>query len=267
MDGIVALRDAADRSRFGGKASALAHALNAGLPVPDGLALSADGVAAVLAGDPAALELIENRFGDCPVAVRSSCLDEDGASASFAGAHESLLGQRGTAMIREAVAQVEQSGSTAGAMAYRSGLGLAEKAAMAIVIQEMVPADIAGVMFTRNPMTGACERVIEATWGLGESVVAGLVTPDNYRVAPGGKRLERILGEKDMAIRMDPEGGTTEVDDDRVHKFCLSKKKLRRLDELATACDSVYGDIHHDVEFAFRGKRLFLLQRRPITRG
>lgn len=267
MEGIVELRDALEQSRFGGKASSLAFALNAGLPVPDGLALSAEGVAAVVAGDPAAMQLLAERFGDRPVAVRSSCLDEDGASASFAGAHESLLGQRGPEMIRDAVTQVQSSGSTDRAMAYRSGLGLAGSAAMAIVIQEMIASDVAGVMFTRNPVTGAHERVVEATWGLGEAVVSGIITPDNYRVAPGGERLERTLGEKDLAIHMDPDGGTTEVDDARVNRFCLSKKKLRRLDELAAACDVVYGDAQHDIEFAFRGKRLYLLQRRPITRG
>jgi pyruvate,water dikinase len=142
---------------------------------------------------------------------------------------------------------------------------------MAVVIQSLIDADMAGVLFTRNPVTGADERVVEASWGLGEAVVSGLVIPDRYRVARGGQTLERTLGDKDVAIRprsgLSAEVGTEEVpvNADMVDVFCLGEAELKALDRLATACDSIYGSTEHDIEFAFHGGDLFLLQRRPIT--
>ena len=90
-----------------------------------------------------------------------------------------------------AVETVYESGLLAGAQGYRAKLGLELSSRMAVVIQALIDADVAGVLFTRHPVTGADERVIEASWGLGEAVVAGLVTPDNYRLARGGQELER----------------------------------------------------------------------------
>jgi pyruvate,water dikinase len=144
---------------------------------------------------------------------------------------------------------------------------------MAVVIQALVDADMAGVLFTRNPVTGADERVIEASWGLGEAVVAGLVTPDSYRLERGGRELERILGDKDVAIRPRSNAGDSDpteevpVDPDKVDAFCLGDADLMALDTLATRCDDVFGSTDHDIEFAFRDGQLFLLQRRPITRA
>src|SRR5690606_4326790 len=130
---------------------------------------------------------------------------------------------------------------------YRSRMGLEESSRMAVVIQQLVDSDVAGVLFTRNPVTGADERVIEATWGLGEAVVCGLVTPDSYRVARGGREIERTLGEKDIAIRprsTDQGGEPTEevpVRPDLVDAFCLDEAQLSALDALAATCDEVFG--------------------------
>jgi pyruvate,water dikinase len=139
---------------------------------------------------------------------------------------------------------------------------------MGVVVQELVPADAAGVLFTRNPVTGAAERVIEASWGLGEAVVAGLVVPDRYRLDVRGRVLERVTGEKDVAVRAGP-GGAREiaVDAARVHAPCLDDAQLAELHALAKACDAVYGTGDHDIEFAFHAGAVFLLQRRPITGG
>ena len=264
---VVALERAQQRAEFGGKATQLGACLAAGLPVPTGLALSAAGVRAALNRDRLVLDQIEWTFGDGPVAVRSSGLDEDGAQASFAGAHQSLLGQRGLAMILAALDAVQRSGRTEAALAYRRGLGLSESTEMAAVLQHMVAADVAGVMFTRNPVTDRDERVIEASWGLGESVVAGLVTPDHYRLEPGGRLIERTLGEKDLSIVLAPDGGTHEVAEARLAEFCLTPSQLRSLDRLAGACDQGFGTSRHDIEFAFCDESVYLLQRRPITRG
>jgi pyruvate,water dikinase len=139
---------------------------------------------------------------------------------------------------------------------------------MGVVIQELVPAEVAGVLFTRNPVTGAVERVIEASWGLGEAVVAGLVVPDRYRLDTRGRVIEWSAGEKDIAVRAGP-GGTAEVAvaGPAVHAPCLNDAQLAALHVLVEACDTIYGTCEHDIEFAFAGGAVFLLQRRPITGG
>jgi pyruvate,water dikinase len=271
---VAALRDAADPATYGGKAVQLGTAIRHGLPVPAGYALSTGLVDALADDDPDALAAVDRiAAGLGTVAVRSSAVDEDSAGASFAGAHLSVLGVRGSPAIMTAVRAVRASAQDAGAQSYRATLGLDDEARMAVVVQQLVDAEVAGVLFSRNPVTGTPERVIEASWGLGESVVSGVVTPDSYRVAPGGQLLERRLGDKDVAIRPvpGPDGTvvTEEVPVDLALQdaYCLSDARLAALDALVTRCDQVYGSTDHDIEFAFRGLEVFLLQRRPITRA
>jgi pyruvate,water dikinase len=270
---ITPLAEAIDGDLFGGKAVQLGTAIRSGLPVPTGYALSADAVEAVMrraAAEITAVERVSDELG--LMAVRSSSLDEDSADASFAGAHLSVLAVSGHAATVAAVGAVHESGRLAGAQGYRARLGLELTSRMAVVIQTLVDAEVAGVLFTRNPVTGADERVIEASWGLGEAVVSGLVTPDHYRVARGGRELERNLGNKDIAIRPRSDAGDGEpteevpVGPDRAAVFCLGDAELAALDALASRCDQVYGSTDHDIEYAFRGGEIFLLQRRPITR-
>ena len=123
-------------------------------------------------------------------------------------------------------------------------------------------------MFTRNPLTGAAERVIEVSWGLGEAVVSGLVTPDHIRMRPGGVVVEHTLGDKDVAVVAKPGGGTREatLSSVRAARQCLGPREFAALDHLAADCDRVFGE-GHDVEFAFAAGELYLLQRRPITCG
>ena len=269
---ITPLADAVDGDVFGGKAVQLGAAIRSGLPVPAGYALSAEVVEAVVGRDPAAtaaLESVSDELG--LLAVRSSAVDEDSADASFAGAHLSVLAVLGRDATLAAVEAVYESGLLAGAQGYREKLGLELSARMAVVVQALIDADVAGVLFTRHPVTGADERVIEASWGLGESVVSGLITPDNYRLERGGRELERTLGDKDVAIRPRGNAGDADpteevpVDPDKVDAFCLGDAELMALDALATRCDQVFGSTDHDIEFAFRDGELFLLQRRPIT--
>ena len=267
------LAEAVDVTVFGGKAAQLGAAVRGGLPVPAGYALSPGLVEAVVDDYPpaiAALALVSEELG--LMAVRSSAPDEDSGDASFAGAFLSVLGVSGPEAAAVAVRDVHKSGQLLGAHSYRVSLGLGAENRMAVVVQQLVDADVAGVLFTRNPVTGADERVIEASWGLGEAVVGGLVTPDSYRVARGGRVLERRLGEKDIAIRLrgGRDGDPTEevsVDPAWAGVHCLGDSELAALDDLATRCDDVYGDHDHDIEFAFRGGEIFFLQRRPITRA
>ncbi|MEO7095697.1 MAG: PEP/pyruvate-binding domain-containing protein, partial [Polyangiales bacterium] len=220
-------------------------------------------------GNAAAIDrvrLILAQAGGC-VAVRSSAIGEDGANASFAGQHATILHVRTEAELVDAIVRVWASARTDSAMGYRARLGIIGAPRMAIVVQELIDAECAGVLFTRAPMTGHDERVIEAAWGLGEIVVAGLVTPDRYRVSRTGEILERSPGEKDIAIRPSLEGGTMEVavEEHLVNAHCLDDARLLQLHALASACEA-HHDGPHDIEFAFTRERLYLLQRRAITR-
>lgn len=271
---IRGLAEAGDAAAFGGKAVQLGVAVRAGLPVPAGFAIAVDGVDAVARRDRTALaDLAAACAGagllDRPLAVRSSAIGEDSRTASFAGAHESVLAVCGVDAVVQAVRRVRDSARGPAAVAYRSGLGLPAAAAMAVVVHELVDAQVAGVLFTRNPVTGVAERLIEASWGLGEAVVSGLVTPDSYRLDRDGRPVEIRPGEKDVAIRCRPGGGTQRVAvaAELVHRPCLDEEDLAELHRLAAACDRVYGSADHDIEFAIRDRAVFLLQRRPITGG
>jgi pyruvate,water dikinase len=203
-----------------------------------------------------------------PVAVRSSAIGEDGASASFAGQHATVLGVICGQTLVAAIKKVRESAHAPSAIAYRKRLGLDGTPRMGVVVQRLVDADKAGVLFTKNPMTGADERVIEASWGLGEAVVAGLVTPDRYRVTRDGRILERAAGDKDLAIRLRADGGTheVEVDAERAAVLCLADADLAALHQLALRCEG-HAKAPIDLEFAFVGETLYLLQQRAITRA
>lgn len=196
-------------------------------------------------------------------AVRSSAIGEDGAGASFAGQHATVLGVAPDG-VAAAVARVRASAREPGALAYRARLGLRGEPRMGVVVQQIVDADVAGVLFTRDPR-GGVGFVVEASWGLGEAVVAGLVTPDGYRLSRDGAVLERRAGAKDLAVRLAP-GGTHEVPvpDADVARLCLDDGRLAALATLAIACQGAFGPAL-DLEWAFVGARLFLLQWRPIT--
>jgi pyruvate, water dikinase len=258
-----------DSEEYGGKARELGRALRAGLPVPPGWALSPGLVERVVLGDSAARSRVLSAFAPLgPCAVRSSALGEDGAEASFAGQHASVLNVRTREGLFSAVTNVYESARSAAALAYRRRLGITAEPRMAVVVQALVPAESAGILFTRHPLTGADERVIEGSFGLGEAVVAGLVTPDRFRVARGGQVLEQTLGDKDIAIAWHPEGGTHEVElsEERQRESCLTESQLQELEALASTCERAFAGAQ-DLEWAFAAGKLYLLQRRAITRG
>ena len=265
---VVPLAEARAESQFGGKAVQLGAAIRAGLPVPEGVALPADLVATVAGGEAAAvaeLSAVRDSFHD-PLAVRSSCVGEDSAAASFAGQHLTQLNVRSLEELVEAVAAVWRSGCSESALAYRRKLGLEGTPRMGVVVQRLLEADVSGVLFTRHPVTGADERVIEATWGLGEAVVQGLVTPDCYRLSPAGEVLERKPGRKQVAIRARGDGATASepVAAHLVEALCLDDHQLASLHSLACRCGEAFQG-PSDTEWAFADGDLHLLQRRAIT--
>ena len=270
---LTPLSAATDAGRFGGKAAQLAAGRAAGLPVPDGWALDWAEVEALVRQDtyaPGVDAALRAAVSGCgPVAVRSSAVGEDSADASFAGTHLTVLGLVGGDAVADAVRRISASAVDPGALAYRDRLAVDGAIRMGVVVQQMVAADVAGVLFTRNPVTGANELVIEAGWGLGEAVVAGLITPDHLRADLDGRILERVVGEKDLAIRLTSDGTTEEtpVPPELAEKPCLGDEQVRKLHQLVRACDEVYAHTAHDIEFAFAEGNLYLLQRRPITHG
>lgn len=265
----IPLREAAEESRFGGKAVGLGAALRAGLRVPGGIALDTGMVEALASGTaalPGLLALLQAEGQAGPWAVRSSAVGEDSGGNSFAGQHLTRLNVSGGEGLLAAVREVRASGRTEGALAYRRKLGISGEPRVGVVVQSLIRAETAGVLFTRNPMTGADERVVEASYGLGEAVVSGLVTPDRWRMGRDGGILEEALGEKDLEIL--PEGAGTreaEVEAERVARLCLDRRQLFDLGGLARACEEHFQG-PSDIEFAFAGRTLYLLQRRPVTR-
>lgn len=270
MDGVVPLEEAYDESLFGSKAVGLGEAARSGLPLPPGVALSGALVEAVAGGDVQAIADVAKlvRPLGSPLAVRSSAVDEDGAEASFAGQHMTLLNVPGVDAVPDALREIWWSANSDSAITYRQRVGLFRRPSVGVVVQSLLDPDCAGVMFTRNPINGTDERMIEASWGLGEAVVAGMVIPDNFRIDRSGEVLERTPGLKKIAVRTLPQGGTSEekLSPELAEQLCLDDSQLDDLHRLATRCEEVYGP-DRDIEWAFAGGQLYLLQCRAITRA
>src|SRR5688572_26340086 len=264
----VPLVEACDEAAFGGKAVSLGAAIRAGLPVPPGLAVGTMLVERVAAdhGAAAAALLSSPHLPAARLAVRSSAVGEDSAGASFAGQHVTRLNVYRAQLI-DAVRDVWSSAHTESARAYRERKGLPGQARIGVVVQALVEPIAAGVLFTRNPMTGADERVIEAAWGLGEAVVSGAVVPDRFTLDASGRVVEIVPGDKDVKIWYGDGDGTIEVPVAREMREtpCLTEEQLGGLHELAERCRRVWGP-NLDLEWALGAEgTMYLLQCRPIT--
>lgn len=270
MKKAVPFRRAREASLFGSKAVGLGDAVRQGINVPPGVALSGDLVEAVASGNERAIETVVKAIVAVapPFAVRSSAVDEDGAAASFAGQHLTVLNVHSVVDVPAAVREVWWSANSDAAITYRQRVGLFTRPSVGVVVQTLLDPSVAGVMFTEHPVTGADERLIEASWGLGEAVVAGLVVPDQFRLDRSGQPLERKAGRKRIAIRKLPNGGTFEesVPAAQASQLCLNDADLAALGELALQCEKVYGP-RRDIEWAFQNGTLYLLQCRAVTTG
>jgi phosphoenolpyruvate synthase/pyruvate phosphate dikinase len=204
------------------------------------------------------------------VAVRSSAVDEDGAEASFAGQHDTALNVRGAEAVIAAIEATWASLRSDAALAYRRQHALDEDdLALAVLVQRMVWADAAGVAFSVDPIGGGGDAiVVTANWGLGESVVAGTVSADTWRIDKTDLSVvEASVADKERMV-IPAEDGTREV---RVPSFLRGRPSLdedqrRAVAELARALERERG-WPVDVEFAWRDGRLSLLQCRPVTRA
>jgi phosphoenolpyruvate synthase/pyruvate phosphate dikinase len=262
---ILTLDDpaAVDPRVTGGKAAALA-ALAGHHPVPAGFVVVGDAPANAILAAYAAL----GDGGDPAVAVRSSATDEDGVESSFAGLHETILGVRGGDALLAAVAEARASGTSERALAYRRDRGIAAPdAALPVLVQLLVPADAAGVVFSRNPVAAhRPEVLINASLGLGESVVGGTVTPDAWTVARPARGVTGPPRADQRRMTVQTPGGTVEVDIPAPLRRLpsIDDAQARAAAALAVALERELG-LPVDLEVAWSGGHLHLLQCRPIT--
>ncbi len=202
------------------------------------------------------------------VAVRSSAVDEDGAAASFAGQHETFLNIVGVDSIMQAVTCCWESARSERALEYRRKQGLSgERLQLAVLVQQLVVSDVSAVVFSANPITGSRDEiVINASWGLGESIVGGTVTPDTFIVRKADLAvMQRVIADKQRMTVSAPRG-TREVD---VPRFLRKEAALNdeQVVEMAKLARTLEATMEHpvDVEAAYARGELYVLQCRPIT--
>jgi pyruvate, water dikinase len=264
-----------DSSLVGGKAANLSRLARMYHRVPDGFSLP---VTVMDEAHPHDLqeEIIAaisdlmacHRLDDFIAAVRSSAVDEDGATASFAGQHETYLNIVGADAIIEAVTRCWESAHSERALEYRRQQGLSvERPQIAVFVQQLVASDVSAVVFSANPVTGNRDEImINASWGLGESIVGGTVTPDTFIVRKSDLEItQRVIADKQHMTVSAPLG-THEVEVPRFLRTetCLADEQVVEMAKLALTLETT---MEHpvDVECAYADGELYLLQCRPIT--
>ncbi|NMR29316.1 PEP/pyruvate-binding domain-containing protein [Crystallibacter degradans] len=311
---------AGDIALAGGKGANLGELIRTGFPVPDGFVITTRAYATLLDSTPLGAKLAEllqsgahgasiraefaatsvppkiraavadayALLGSKPVAVRSSATAEDLPGAAFAGQQDTYLNVVGEDAVIQAVADCWASLWTDRAITYRQRQGIdPHEVAIAVVVQEMVPAEMAGVMFGANPVTGARDEiVVDASGGLGEAVVSGLVTPDHYVLDSAGRLRDYAPGRREVVIHAYDDGGTGEtraasenggtsdvpggsegrgrVRANEGLQPSLSPAQLTELARLARQAAELFGR-PQDMEWAVAGDRIYVLQSRPMT--
>jgi len=205
---------------------------------------------------------------DFIAAVRSSAVDEDGNNASFAGQHETYLNIVGADAILQAVTRCWESARSEHALDYRRQQGLSvERPQIAVLVQQLVASDVSAVVFSANPVTGnRDEIVINASWGLGESIVGGTVTPDTFIVRKSDLAImSRLIADK-QRMTIAAAAGTREVEVPRFlrNEVSLNDEQILEMARLALTLETTM-ERPVDVECAYAEGKLYLLQCRPIT--
>ena len=205
-------------------------------------------------------------LGEPPVAVRSSATAEDLPGMSFAGQHDTILNVVDADALLRAVVDCWSSLWTARAIGYRARMGVpSEAVSLAVAVQTLVSAEVSGVLFTANPLDGRrTELVIDAAFGLGEALVSGQLEPDHYAVARDGRILEKQLGSKALSVRPLAAGGTRTAEEHAADRQALPDAVIEQLARVGARVDELYGE-PQDIEWAWDGDALWLLQARPIT--
>ncbi|HBX23320.1 MAG TPA: phosphoenolpyruvate synthase [Desulfotomaculum sp.] len=200
-------------------------------------------------------------------AVRSSATAEDLPTASFAGQQETYLNVKGAAQLLQAVVQCWASLFTDRAIVYRAQNGFGHRSVfLAVVVQRMVFPEVSGIMFTADPVTGNRKIVsIDASFGLGEALVSGIVSADLYQVR-ADKLIKKQIARKEIAIYAKPEGGTVQVgiEGERQTVPALSDEQAVRLARMGRSIEEHYGK-PQDIEWCLTDNAIFIVQSRPIT--
>jgi pyruvate,water dikinase len=271
-----------DVAMVGGKAASLSR-LATEYRVPAGFCLTTAALERWVEGDsldvpPAttseavarAYQELGERCGqaDLHVAVRSSAVDEDGREASFAGQYETFLNVSGIDHLLDAVGRCRASLRSPRVLEYRRRSGLPiDRIHLAVLVQQLVPSDVSAVMFTANPVSARRDEiVINASWGLGESIVGGTVTPDMVilRKDDLGVVSHHVAEKRRMTVSVP--GGTREAEVPRFlrRRAALEQSQILEMAQLGLSLEARHG-WPVDVECAWHGGRLYLLQCRPIT--
>jgi len=266
--------DCCDPAQVGGKAGNLSRLARI-YPVPPGFCLTADVLVQHRQADYResllrAYAKLEDIVGQAEpgVAVRSSGIDEDGQSASFAGQYETFLNVQGPGAVLAAVERCLHSGFASRVLEYRlqNDLNSADNR-LAVLVQQLVPADVSAVIFSANPINGRRDEiVITASWGLGESVVGGTVTPDTYIVRRSSEMSITAQISDKARMTVPTPTGTREVPVPRLlrKERTLTDAQLVEMAQMANALENEMG-YAVDLECAWHRGKLFLLQCRPIT--
>ncbi|MBF6415185.1 phosphoenolpyruvate synthase [Nocardia cyriacigeorgica] len=207
------------------------------------------------------------RLGGGAVAVRSSVAAEDGPAHSYAGQFDSFLNVDGEDAVRRQVRACWASAFSQRSIEYAFAHDQPRVAAVAVVLQRMVPARVSGVMFTADPASGSPdELVISAVYGLGEGLVSGAVDADSVVVDRAGNVLDTVIGDKDRAFLPSDLGGSasSEVDAERRARLALSEAEIAALAELGRKLEAELG-APQDIEWAIDDDGIWFLQARPIT--
>jgi pyruvate, water dikinase len=277
-----------DVARAGGKGASLARMSALGLPVPPGFVIPADVFAAVVDADalraalpdhekaaeivraaqpPAEIAEAYAALGDDPpVAVRSSACAEDSETASYAGQQETYLHVRGAQAVLERVRDCWASFFSERAIFYRQQKGSLDDLGMAVVVQRMVRSEVAGVLFTCDPIRGRRDRmVVEAVLGLGEAAVSGHVTPDHYILKRNGTLRKAQVAQQPFAV-VPLEGGGTEERELGAEggEQKVDEEQLRELARIGADLEQRLGG-PQDIEWALEGGAIYVLQARPVT--
>lgn len=263
---IIWLGQDALPARVGGKAAALGLLARARFPVPAGFCVTVEAMSKLESQQVAdAIGSALAELGASAVAVRSSAVGEDGVTASFAGAHLSRLNVRSPAAVVRALQEVRASATSPAALAYRARHALGGQPCMAALVQTMVDAEASGVLFTRDPLSGGKQFVVEGSFGLGEAVVSGAVTPDRFVLSPDGELVEERISEKEIVTVPVEEGTTTvRLGAARARRPCIDLATLRLLIQLGERCEEIL-ESPQDVEWAVTEGTVWILQSRPIT--
>lgn len=275
MNTVVELEQATS-DNAGPKMGRLGELIRRGIEVPAGFVVTSmpreregDGIGADLDNDIRAAYRLLCGDVDKPVVVRSSAADEDGSGASFAGVFDSYLGVLGAEQVVAAVHDCRAGLHSARAVAYRERLGRSEPtASMAVGVMRMVPARASGVAFTVDPVSGRDDRMlIEASFGFGEPVVQGVVTPDRIEVADDGRILRYVTSHKRIALQYNDTGGMKHVELTPIQARtpALSPAETTALSERVRAVMAIAGQ-PVDCEWVIDDTgAVWIVQWRPVT--